>query len=58
VDGTEPARVLVDALDFLGQETPPGLADAGLAAVWAWARENWSMAQVPGLRMVPAPRYG
>ena len=58
VDGGDPARVLVDALDFLGQQPPVGLADAGLAAVWAWARQRWSMARVPRWRAVPAPRYG
>ena len=31
---------------------------AGLAAVWAWARQHWSMARVPRRRAVPAPRYG
>jgi len=58
VDGAEPGRVLVDALDFLGQAPPAGLAESGLAAVWAWARENWSMARVPRRRSVPASRYG
>ncbi len=58
VEGADPARVLVDALDFLGQEPPAGLAEAGLAAVWAWARQHWSMARVPRRRSVPAPRYG
>jgi hypothetical protein len=43
---------------FLGQQPPSGLADAGLAAVWAWARQRWSMARVPRWRAVPAPRYG
>jgi len=58
VEGVEPAGVLVDALDFLGQGPPPGLAGSGLAAVWAWARQNWAMAQVPHQRVVAAPRYG
>jgi glutamyl-Q tRNA(Asp) synthetase len=58
VEGGDPARVLVDALDFLGQQPPPGLAEAGLAAVWGWARQHWSMARVPRRRSVPAPRYG
>ncbi len=58
VEGGDPARVLVDALDFLGQQPPPGLAEAGLAAVWGWARQHWSMARVPQQRSVPAPRYG
>ncbi len=58
VDGAEPARVLVDALDFLGQGPPAGLAAGGTTAVWTWARANWSMARVPRRRAVPAPRYG
>ena len=58
VEGADPARVLVDALDFLGQEPPAGLAEAGLAAVWAWARQHWSMVRVPRRCSVPAPRYG
>jgi len=58
VEGVEPAGVLVDALDFLGQGPPPDLAGSGLAAVWAWARQNWAMAQVPHQRVVAAPRYG
>ena len=58
VASADPAGVLVDALDFLGQGPPPGLAGSGLAAVWAWARQNWAMARVPHRRVVPAPRYG
>ncbi len=58
VESADPAGVLVDALDFLGQGPPPGLAGSGLAAVWAWARQNWAMARVPHRRVVPAPRYG
>ena len=33
-------------------------AYGGLAAVWAWARQHWSMARVPRRCSVPAPRYG
>lgn len=58
VEGSDPARVLVDALEFLGQQPPAGLAQAGLPAVWAWARQHWSMGRVPRQRAVPAPRYG
>ncbi|WP_374486476.1 tRNA glutamyl-Q(34) synthetase GluQRS [Zoogloea sp.] len=57
VDGAEPARLLTDVLDFLGQRPPPDLAASGLAAVWAWARENWSMDRVPRQRTQPAPGY-
>ncbi|MBS0346822.1 MAG: tRNA glutamyl-Q(34) synthetase GluQRS [Proteobacteria bacterium] len=57
VDEAEPARLLADVLDFLGQQPPPDLAASGLAAVWAWARKNWSMDRVPRQRTQPAPGY-
>lgn len=57
VDGAEPARLLADVLDFLGQCPPPDLAESGLTAVWAWARENWSMDRVPRQRTQPARGY-
>ncbi len=46
----DPARggeALVAALDFLGQAPPPALAAEGMDAIWAWARENWSLSRVP-----------
>jgi len=58
VEGAEPARLLVDALDFLGQGPPVDLADADLATVWGWALENWSMARVPRRRAQPVAGYG
>lgn len=58
VDLADPASVLVDALDFLGQGPPAGLAECGLAAVWTWARAHWTLARVPKLRSVPVGAYG
>ena len=58
VDDARPQQVLVDALSFLGQAPPDGLAEAELDALWAWARAHWSMARVPRCRLVPALRYG
>ncbi len=58
VDGADPARVLVDALDFLGQSPPAELAQSGLAAVWGWARAHWTLAAVPRRRSVPVSAYG
>ena len=57
VDEAEPSRLLVDVLDFLGQQPPADLAASGLAAVWAWGLANWSMDKVPAQRMQPAPAY-
>ncbi len=58
IENQEPAGVLVDALDFLGQGPPGGLAESGLAAVWQWALANWSMQRVPRQRLAPASAYG
>lgn len=55
VEGMAPARLLVDALDFLGQSPPPGLAESGLAAVWGWSLANWAPARIPRLRLASAP---
>lgn len=57
VEGARPAQVLVDALDFLGQGPPAGLADCGLDEVWQWALRNWSMTRVPAHRQAPCPAY-
>ena len=44
------ARVLVDALGFLGQWPPAELAEASIAEVWRWAAANWTLAAVPRRR--------
>jgi glutamyl-Q tRNA(Asp) synthetase len=38
---------LVEALNFLGQATPGGLAQAGLREIWSWAFGHWSFADIP-----------
>lgn len=58
VEGFRPQQVLVDALTFLGQQPPDGLADAPLDALWGWAQANWSMAQVPRARAISMLAYG
>jgi glutamyl-Q tRNA(Asp) synthetase len=55
VDCSRPAVNLCDALRFLGQRPPLGLADAPPAAVLAWARTHWSAAAIPAGRTAPAP---
>jgi len=51
----KPARVLVDALAYLGQDIIPGMANAGPAEVLAAAVENWHLSRVPRHRFLPAP---
>lgn len=46
---------LVAALRFLGQGVPEELGRAGVAEVWAWAREHWSFAAVPRQPLIALP---
>jgi len=48
--GKPPVAMLLDALDFLGQEPDPALRDAELDEVWAWASASWRLAKVPRRR--------
>jgi glutamyl-Q tRNA(Asp) synthetase len=49
------AALLVQALVFLGQAAPAGLARAPVAEVWAWAREHWSFAAIPRTPVIILP---
>lgn len=55
IEGWPPAAALCAALHFLGHAPPGELEGAPVAAVWDWARANWSLARVPRLRAAPAP---
>ncbi|MEN3110402.1 tRNA glutamyl-Q(34) synthetase GluQRS [Uliginosibacterium paludis] len=55
IESTRAADQLAMALRRLGQPAPAGLEAEGLAAVWAWARANWSLARIPRQRtLAPA----
>jgi len=56
VDDMPPALALLAALRFLGQMPPTGLAD--VASVWAWARRNWRLENVPRVRVMQAAPLG
>jgi glutamyl-Q tRNA(Asp) synthetase len=47
VSSLPPAAALCRALQFLGQQVPLALQASGVAEVWAWALERWSLAAVP-----------
>lgn len=51
----DPRPVLLRVLQSLGQPTVPGLADAGLASIWAWAVEHWDIRVLAGRTQVPGP---
>jgi glutamyl-Q tRNA(Asp) synthetase len=40
----DPAFIVTRALEFLGQQPPPGM---GLGDSWAWALDNWSTDLIP-----------
>lgn len=42
------------ALEFLGQSPPEELRWGGVADVWQWARNHWSLDHVPRRRRLPA----
>lgn len=51
----EPRPVLVRALHALGQQPPAELADAGLDAIWSWARQHWDPGVLAARKQVPNP---
>lgn len=52
-----PGAVLVDALEFLGQNPPLELVRASPAEVVSWAIGSWDTRRVPRRRLAPAPGY-
>lgn len=52
IDASRPLPSLIDALRFLGQQPPPELGHAGVAALWTWAIPNWRLERVPRTRML------
>lgn len=47
VNISRPVPALFAALDFLGQRPPQELSGAAVHELWAWARANWRLDQVP-----------
>jgi glutamyl-Q tRNA(Asp) synthetase len=54
LDTLDPAPTLVDALAFLGQESPPqALGRAAVSEIWQWALDHWSLDRVARTRARP-----
>jgi glutamyl-Q tRNA(Asp) synthetase len=53
----QPARVLVEVLQFLGQAVEPGLTKSDTATVISWAIENWDISLVPKVRDIQIPTW-
>ena len=49
IDPSEPSRVLIPVLRFLGQSPPEELERAGVPEIWRWAAGNWRLGCVPRL---------
>ncbi len=49
----DPAELLIQALQFLGQSTDPGLAGADTATVIQQAIKNWDLSRVPKVPTIP-----
>jgi len=50
IDDDNPLPALWQCLDFLGQQPPVELKTVSLDEFWAWARDNWSLSNVPPRR--------
>ena len=47
-------RTLLSALDALGQQPPPELADSGLHDIWSWAINHWQAGVMADQTEIPA----
>jgi glutamyl-Q tRNA(Asp) synthetase len=50
-----PAASIVGVLEFLGQDPPVELAQAGLAEVWRWGVSHWRPERFAGVATRPCP---
>ncbi len=47
LDANFSATLIVEALQFLGQNPPPDLAKNTIADIWLWAIKHWKITKVP-----------
>ncbi|NIM28343.1 MAG: tRNA glutamyl-Q(34) synthetase GluQRS [Gammaproteobacteria bacterium] len=55
VTGNPAVPLVIDALEFLGQQPERALNDASLDELWSWAIAHWRMERVPRLRAIHWP---
>ena len=53
IDPDKPVAALVKAMNFLGQQTEPGLEKASLNTFWQWAMEYWDINNIPRTDKIP-----
>jgi len=49
----EAPSLIMDALEFLGQQPEQALKQAGLNDIWQWAISHWDIQKVPKKRAIP-----
>ena len=55
LDISNPVKQLVEAVNFLGQESPIELLGNSVSSFWKWAIENWHPEKIHKKRTVPFP---
>ena len=55
LDISNPVKQLVEAVNFLGQESPIELLGNNVSSFWKWAIENWHPEKIHKKRTIPFP---
>ncbi len=55
LDVSNPVKQLVEAVNFLGQESPIELLGNNVSSFWKWAIENWHPEKIHKKRTIPFP---
>ncbi len=55
LDISNPVKQLVEAVNFLGQESPIELLGSNVSSFWKWAIENWHPEKIHKKRTIPFP---
>jgi glutamyl-Q tRNA(Asp) synthetase len=55
LDISNPVKQLVEAVNFLGQESPIELLGSNVSSFWKWAIENWHPEKIHKKRTLPFP---
>ena len=53
IDTTDPRPLLLETLNFLGQQAPAELRSNHLDDLWQWAIENWRVENIPAKQQIP-----
>lgn len=55
ISGKDKNRIILDALNFLGQDAPKSLGNSSLDDLWAWAFDHWRRESIPAIQILLAP---